>query len=75
MDSVNDTQAVEDVEDAAEGDSEREGVLRWRQSQFLALGVDPLEAELLADTTADLGLLRRLVSQGCPPALAVRIVR
>jgi hypothetical protein len=51
---------------------ERE-VLRWRFRQIRSLGVNAVEARLLAETGADLGLLRRLVGNGCPPELAVKI--
>jgi hypothetical protein len=51
---------------------ERE-VLRWRFRQIRSLGMGPVEARLLAETGADLGLLRRLTANGCPPDLAVKI--
>ena len=74
MDPVHDTQAAEDAGELADGDSERDEILRWRRSQILALGIGEMDAALLAETGADLGLLRRLVAQGCPPQLVVRIV-
>lgn len=75
MDSVNDAQATEDAEEAPVVDREREGIICWRFSQLLSLGVEATDAEALAETDADLGLLRQLVGQGCPPDLAVRIAR
>lgn len=75
MDSVNDTQATEDAEELLVPNREREAITSWRLSQILSLGVGQLDAELLAGTDADLGLMRQLVGQGCPPDLAVRIVR
>ena len=41
---------------------------------MLSLGIGELEAEVLAESNADLGLLRRIIGQGCPPPLAVQIV-
>jgi hypothetical protein len=74
MDQVDDTQAVEDAEEETGPTPEQQEVMRWRLSQISALGIGQLDAQLLAETGADLGLLRRLVGQGCPPPLAVRIV-
>ena len=74
MDQVDDTQAVEDAEEAAGPTPEQQEIMRWRLSQISSLGIGQLDAQLLAETGADLGLLRRLVGQGCPPPLAVRIV-
>lgn len=74
MDPVSDTQATEDAEDAVVPNPEQEKIMRWRLSQILLLGIGQLDAELLAETGADLGVLRRLVGQGCPPTLAARIV-
>jgi hypothetical protein len=75
MDPANDTKAAESPEDAAMPNRELEAIVCWRLSQILSLGIGQLEAEVLAESNADLGLLRRLVGQGCPPSLAVRIVR
>ena len=73
MDPVEDTQATEETDEALEPSAEQEEVIRWRLSQILSLGIGQLDAQLLAETGADLGLLRRLVGQGCPPPLAARI--
>ena len=75
MDSANDTQATEDAEEGADVNREREEIICWRFSQILSLGIDVSDAESLAGTDADLGLMRRLVGQGCPPDLAARIAR
>lgn len=74
MDSAEDTQTADEVEEEAGPTFEQLQVMSWRLSQISALGIDQLDAQLLAETGADLGLLRRLVGRGCPPRLAVRIV-
>ena len=52
---------------------EERAVQVWRYRQVRELGLDWLEARLVAESDVDLGLLRRLVARGCPPQLAVRI--
>ena len=74
MDPANETQAVETTEVEEPPNAEHEAVVCWRRSQMLSLGIGQLEADVLAESDADLGLLRRLVGKGCPPPLAVRIV-
>ena len=74
MEPANETQVTEEIEEIAGPTPEQEEILRWRLSQILSLGIEQLDAQLLADSGADLGLLRRLVGQGCPPPLAARIV-
>jgi hypothetical protein len=73
MDQVDDTETVEEVDEEVGPTPEQQQIMSWRLSQISALGIDQLDAQLLAETGADLGLLRRLVGQGCPPPLAVRI--
>jgi hypothetical protein len=63
-----------EAEDVVETSPEQEVIMCWRLNQILALGIGQLDAQLLAETGADLGLLRRLIGQGCPPPLAARIV-
>jgi hypothetical protein len=58
--------------DAREDELQR--LLLWRVLQFQELGLRLHEAIELADSAADLGQARRLVSIGCPPALARAIV-
>lgn len=74
MEHANETQVTEETEQVPGPTPEQEEIMRWRFSQILSLGIGQLDAQLLAETGADLGLLRRLVGQGCPPPLAVRIV-
>ena len=74
MEPVNETQITEEAEAVTGPTPEQEEILRWRFSQILSLGIGQLDAQMLAETGADLGLLRRLVAQGCPPPLAARIV-
>ncbi|TML70859.1 MAG: hypothetical protein E6G14_04350 [Actinobacteria bacterium] len=74
MDPANETQAPEATEVEEPTNAEHEAVVCWRLSQMLSLGIGELEAEVLAESNADLGLLRRIIGQGCPPPLAVQIV-
>ncbi len=55
-------------------DVELQRLLLWRVLQFQELGFDLRPAVELADSAADLGQARRLVSAGCPPELAKSIV-
>jgi len=54
--------------------AEETAVRRWRRAQFLALGFTPQEAEALTKAPVDLGLVRNLVSSGCPLETVRRIV-
>ena len=47
--------------------------LEWRFGQFLDLGFELDGALELAQQDIDVHMVRRLVYQGCPPALAARI--
>ena len=72
MDSVEE-HIENEQEEVEEPNREEREVLKWRFRQIRSLGMNPVEARLLAETGADLGLLRRLVGNGCPPDLAVKI--
>jgi hypothetical protein len=74
MEPVEDTETSEEADVVAEASPEHDVIMCWRLSQILALGIGQLDAQLLAETGADLGVLRRLIGQGCPPPLAARIV-
>ena len=75
MDPANETTKEAEATEVEESlNAEHEAVVCWRRSQMLSLGIGQLEADMLAESDADLGLLRRLIGQGCPPPLAVRIV-
>jgi hypothetical protein len=51
-------------------------VVRWRRRQLAAAGFGPpLASRLARDPRWDLHALIELVEQGCPPELAVRILR
>jgi hypothetical protein len=65
-------QTEESEEQVGKSDEERR-VLRWRFREIRRLGLSHVEARLLAETGADLGLLRQLVAAGCPPALVLKI--
>jgi len=49
-------------------------VHRWRVSQLTRLGIPGMLAEMYADRI-DWHQVARLVRRGCPPRLALRIVR
>jgi hypothetical protein len=74
MEQGDDTQTIDEAEEEVGPTPEQRQILSWRLSQISALGIGQVDAQLLAETGADLGLLRRLVGQGCPPPLAARIV-
>jgi hypothetical protein len=48
-------------------------LLRWRFREFRCLGLSHVEARMLAETGADVALIRKLVGDGCPPSLALKI--
>ncbi len=74
MEPVDDVGVEAEASEAEEAPPpEQDEILRWRLTQILSLGIGGLDAQLLAETGADLGLLRKLVSRGCPPPLAARI--
>ena len=54
--------------------AEETAVRCWRRAQFLALGFTPKEAEAPTKAPVDLGLVRNLVSSGCPLETVRRIV-
>jgi hypothetical protein len=54
--------------------AEETAVRSWRRAQFLAMGFTPKEAEALTKAPVDLGLVRNLVSSGCPLETVRRIV-
>jgi hypothetical protein len=64
---------ADDEQDLLEQDPVEREILEWRLGQIRSLGFPQIEAQLLADGGADLGLLRHLVGKGCPPHLAFRI--
>lgn len=49
-------------------------VRRWRRDQFYELGFPLADARKLAQSQVDLGDARRIMSKGCRPALALRIL-
>ena len=49
-------------------------VRRWRRDQFFELGFPLADARKLAQSQVDLGDARSLISKGCRPALALRIL-
>ena len=65
-------ESQEAEEQVVRSDEERR-VVRWRFREIRRLGLSHVEARLLAETGADLGLVRRLVADGCPPSLALKI--
>lgn len=67
-----DLELAEPIE-AATRSPEEQRILSWRYEQLLELGLTVAGAQLLAESGADLGLVRRLVAAGCMPDLAARI--
>jgi hypothetical protein len=71
--------AVDDLRmsehDIAEIDrpSEADRILDWRFSELRRLGFDRPQARELSESGADLELVRKLVGNGCPTELALRI--
>jgi len=53
---------------------ETEAVRLWRYRQARDLGLTVVEAQLFAESDADLSLLRNLRAEGCPPRRAFEIV-
>lgn len=49
-------------------------MLAWRLETALSLGVPFAEAAELAESSADLHELERLIGEGCLPRLAARIL-
>jgi len=58
----------------AVGDDDEVVVHNWRVSQLTRLGIPGSLAEIYADRI-DWHQVARLVQRGCPPRLALRIVR
>jgi hypothetical protein len=65
---------MKDLEERAAAEKERLLVRRWRFEQFARLGFTESDSAKLAEATADLSLMRRLIGAGCPPETAFRIV-
>jgi hypothetical protein len=63
------TAETEEREDEQEAD-----VARWRLEQYEQLGFDGLEAQVLADSEADLNQARSLLKASCSHELAIRIL-
>jgi hypothetical protein len=53
--------------------AEDKKILRWRFRELRGLGLSHVEARMLAETGADIALIRRLIGDGCPPTLALKI--
>jgi hypothetical protein len=54
-------------------EDEDDRVTSWRFEQLCSLGFGDGQALLLARSDLDLHMLRTLIRQGCPPALALEI--
>jgi hypothetical protein len=65
---------MRNLEEHAAAEQERLRVRRWRHEQFAKLGFTQSDSAKLAEATADLNLMRRLIHAGCPPETAFRIV-
>ncbi|MBD0330032.1 MAG: hypothetical protein ICV64_08015 [Thermoleophilia bacterium] len=53
---------------------EEHRIRSWRMEQFRSLGFHLVSAALLAESSVDLAVARRLAARGCPPELAARIL-
>ena len=53
---------------------EQRRIALWRYAQARSLGLEPVDARLFAESSADLALLRKLRRGGCAAGLALRIV-
>ena len=65
---------VEHLPLVEEAEVEETRVARWRFDQFRALGFEVADAFLLTASRVDLHAARTLADNGCPPALALRIL-
>lgn len=65
-------QAAADTEDGRP--SEREICVRRRRQEAIKAGLSIVEARLFAESDRDVGQLRMLVRDGCPPAVIARIL-
>jgi hypothetical protein len=54
--------------------TERLRIRRWRFEQLVQLGCTESDSAVLAKTTVDVAMVRRLISAGCPTETASRIV-
>jgi hypothetical protein len=59
--------------DGALREDETTRVIEWRQRRLLSLGYPPASATLLACAPVDIHDIERLVEQGCPLDLAIKI--
>lgn len=55
----------------SEGDGK---VLAWREEQFLNMQFSPLQAQVLAESHADLHVAADIIKDGCPHAIAADIL-
>ncbi len=62
-----------DEEQPPERSEEERRVRDWRYRQIRALGYTRTDARALAESDAELALIRRLIANGCPPAVAFKI--
>jgi hypothetical protein len=54
--------------------SEADSIVSWRLHVLLLAGASVLVAEQLAESDVDLHEAVALIEQGCPPAIAARIL-
>lgn len=63
-----------DTDAPVQASEEQREVVRRRYKEARRAGLSIAEAQLFADSAADVGELRHLVAAGCPPPLIARIV-
>jgi hypothetical protein len=72
---VNEMQATEPQEEIEEAPSEQElQVHGWRFEQFTALGFSLAQVAQLVYSSVDLNTARKMISGGCSPKIAARIL-
>jgi hypothetical protein len=60
---------------SSETESEADEIIRWRSQELRRAGYEERAALLIAlHTEVDLHLATRLLAEGCPPKVAVRIL-
>ena len=73
MERIADQHGPETLHEQEPLSKEEQQILLWRFAQGRRLGLSHVEARLFAESNADLGLFRGLVSRGCTAELALRI--
>jgi hypothetical protein len=74
-DDVNEMQAIQQQEETTEAPSHQEVLVNgWRFEQFTALGFSLTQVAELVYSAVDLNVARSMISAGCSPEIAARIL-